>query len=111
MLDFRFINTLPYPIVIDAYTQDDQLVVDIYSNNSLDNVKYVLESEILEVYPIPTQYTSSFVQAASGELVDEGKEGYRVQVIRKKYVDGELESEEVISTTTYSPQPRIYNIS
>ncbi|OON98363.1 MAG: hypothetical protein ATN35_05335 [Epulopiscium sp. Nele67-Bin004] len=111
LLDFRFINTLPYPIVIDAYTQDDQLVVDIYSNNSLDNVKYVLESEILEVYPIPTQYTSSFVQAASGELIDEGKEGYRVQVIRKKYVDGELESEEVISTTTYSPQPRIYNIS
>lgn len=43
--DFKFINTLDYPIYISAYLTDDRICIDIWSNeNALNNKKYKSES-------------------------------------------------------------------
>ncbi|OOB77613.1 MAG: hypothetical protein BEN19_01800 [Epulopiscium sp. Nuni2H_MBin003] len=108
-LNLRFINTLSYPILINSYLEDDELTVDIYSNKALENIKYVITTDIIETTEPSTMYV--YNQAQNNGVVTAGKNGYTVQVTRQQYIDKEPIGElELISIDKYAMQSNIYNI-
>ncbi|MBU3145524.1 VanW family protein [Clostridium sp. CF012] len=79
-IDFKFKNTLEYPIYIEARTQNKNLYINIFSNSDLNKKKYIIDNNI------------------NGDA-----NGYRVKVIRKTYENGMLINSEFISNDVYIP--------
>lgn len=77
-IDLKFANTLDWPIYIEAYIQNSNLYINIFSNSNLKK-KYVMESNI-----------------------NKNSNGYKVKVIRKTYENGMLINSELISNDTYA---------
>lgn len=79
-IDFKFTNTLHYPIYIEGHTQNENLYINIFSNSNLSKKIYVIENDI-----------------------NEDDNVYKVKVIRKTYENGRLIHSEFISNDTYTP--------
>ncbi|WP_179632037.1 VanW family protein [Clostridium peptidivorans] len=79
-IDFKFTNTLDYPIYIEAHTQNKNLYINIFSNSNLRKKIYVIENHI-----------------------NQDENVYKVKVIRKTYENGVLIDSEFISNDTYTP--------
>lgn len=47
LLDYKFKNTLPYPIYIESALNNKNITFNIYSNNSLNNKKYDIVNELV----------------------------------------------------------------
>lgn len=110
-LDYQFKNTLEYPIYIQAYTTQDTLHINLYSNKALVGKTYKLKSEILEVLPSTTEYIKDTTLASgSKKLVQSGNKGYRVKVTREVYENDTLIDTHLISIDTYKPSNTIYRI-
>jgi vancomycin resistance protein YoaR len=78
-IDFKFINTLGYPMYIEGYTENKNLYINIFSNSDLNKKKYVIENNI-----------------------NEYNNGYQVKVRRKTYENGNLINSELISNDVYT---------
>ena len=78
-IDFKFINTLDYPIYIEGHTQNKNLYINIFSNSNLNKKKYIIENNI-----------------------NEDDNVYKVKVIRKTYESGVLVNSEFISNDVYA---------
>jgi vancomycin resistance protein YoaR len=78
-IDFKFTNTLDYPIYIQGYTENKNLHINIFSNSNLNKRKYIIESN-----------------------VNEDVNGYNVKVVRKTYESGMLINSEFISNDVYA---------
>ncbi|GCD10084.1 VanW family protein [Clostridium tagluense] len=79
-IDFKFTNTLDYPIYIEAYTKNKNLSINIFSNSNLNKKKYIIENNI-----------------------NEDDNVYKVNVTRKTYESGMLTNSEFISNDEYTP--------
>ncbi|MGE5629106.1 MAG: VanW family protein [Solirubrobacterales bacterium] len=75
-IDFKFTNTLEYPISIEGYVQNTELYINIYSNPNLNKKKYTIEN-------VP------------------GVNGANTEVIRKTYENGVVTNIENISSDEY----------
>ena len=78
-IDFKFVNTLNYPMFIEMYTENKKLFVNIFSNSDLNKKEYVIENN-----------------------VNEDDNVYKVNVIRKTYESGNLINSELISNDIYT---------
>ena len=111
-IDFKFVNTLPYPIYITSYTKNNKVFTDIYSNKTLLNSTYKLRSEVQQVLESTTKYiTDSSLPAGTKKLQSTGSTGYTVKVIRDTYFKENLQATEVLYYDTYSAIPTIYRIN
>lgn len=79
-IDFKFTNTLDYPIYIEGHTQNENLYINIFSDSNLRKKVYVIENDI-----------------------NQDENVYKVKVIRKTYENGVLIDSEFISNDTYTP--------
>ncbi len=110
-LDFKFTNTLEYPIYIVAYAKDNELYIDLYSNHSLTDKTYILKSEIYDVIPSPIRYIKdSSLPKETRSLVSSGYKGYKVKTIRETYNKEGLTESLIISWDTYAAGPTTYKI-
>ena len=110
-IDFKFKNTLDYPIYIVAYTEKNELIIDIYSNHALEDTTYILRSEIYGEIPSSTRYiTDSSLSKDARLLVSRGHKGYRVKTIREAYKNNKLIESRIISWDTYAAKPTTYKI-
>lgn len=110
-LDYKFKNTLGYPIIIEGYTSNEQLYFNIYSNAKLTNKTYTIENDVYEVIKPPIQYIyDRTYKETSPKLTGHGSNGYKVRVIRKTFENGSLNNSEVISNDTYKPTPTVYTV-
>lgn len=78
MIDFKFTNTLEYPISIEGYVQNKELYINIFSNPNLNKKKYTIENKITE-----------------------SKDVYVAEVIRNTYENGVVTNSEIISKDEY----------
>ncbi|MGK0464984.1 VanW family protein [Clostridium sp.] len=101
-LDYKFKNTLKYPIFIEGYTSNRNVSFNIYSSSTLTNRTYKISTETLqtiqpktEIVKDPTKYEGQ------KETVQKGYPGYKVKVTRKIYEKGKLIDTQVINNDTY----------
>lgn len=107
-IDFKFENTLDYPIFIESYTENKMLHINFYSNANLTKREYVIRNEIYDKIPPKIQIIEDESLPKGGsKVVRKGSDGYWVKVIRNTYEDGELIDSEIISDDYYKPVDRI----
>jgi len=107
-IDFKFENTLDYPIYIESYIKDKKVHIDFHSNKELLKKEYVIKSDIYDTIPAKIQIIED-ENLAAGEkvVVRKGSKGYWVMVTRNTYEDGELIDSEIISDDFYEPVDEI----
>lgn len=107
-IDYKFKNTLGYPIYIEAYTENKTLNINIYSNSSLAIKKYRIESNVYDTIQTNTRVVDNpGMQQGQISVTQKGYPGYRVKVLRYSYENGLLINSETISDDLYSPVPGV----
>ena len=110
-IDYKFKNTWEWPLYIKSFTEENNIYVQIYSNQALSDNKYKLTSETYEVIPSPVEYIrDSSLEKDKKELMEKGRVGYKVKVVREQYNKGELVGTETVSMDTYRPSKSYYKI-
>lgn len=101
-LDFKFKNSLDYPIYIQAYTESKNIYFNIYSDPSLTDKTYKITNDVYATIPSKIQYIDD-PTLTSGETqeIQPSHTGYKVKVYRDTYENGTAVKHEVISDDTY----------
>jgi Uncharacterized vancomycin resistance protein len=103
-IDFKFKNTLKYPIYIDAYTEKKNLYVNIYSNSSLTKRKYAIASDVYETIQSDTKtIDDTDIPEGQVSVVQNGYYGHKVKVKRDTYENGIVINSDIISYDLYPP--------
>lgn len=103
-IDYKFTNTLSYPIYIEGYVQNKNLYFNIYSNSSLTKRTYEVYNDIYETLQ-PKVIEKQDPNMFEGDTAIEQQPyvGYRVKVYRKTIENGAVVNTELISTDFYKP--------
>ncbi|WBW98793.1 VanW family protein [Oceanirhabdus sp. W0125-5] len=101
-LDYKFVNTLDYPIFIEGYTKDKEIFINMYSNSSVIDGEYVMVSNVVEVLE-PTVKKIEDPELYVGEevVVKKPITGYIVEVYREHRKNGRVLKKEFISKDRY----------
>lgn len=103
-VDFKFKNTLKYPIYIDAYTEKKNLYVNVYSNSSLTKRKYDIISDVYEtIEPDTKTINDPDLREGQVSVVQTGYSGHKVKVKRDTYENGIVVNSDIISYDLYPP--------
>ena len=108
-LDYKFTNTLQYPVFIESIVQNKILTFNIYSNSSLTNKTYNLVNEIYEtVQPGPTKYIYDPTLLV-GETIQEQFPliGYKVRVYKNTIENGKVIEHQQISDDQYKVKDEV----
>ena len=103
-IDFKFKNNSGYPIFIEGYCENNQVVTNIYGHKSLKSeydIKF--ESEVTEVIPAPaTKYVDDATLDEGKEVVDvTAIDGKRVNLYKLYYKNGVLERRVLVNSSYY----------
>ena len=119
-IDFIFKNTSPGRLYITAHvtqgSSSKNLLtrIRIYGESLGDNVVYKLHSVIDEVLKseeivyVPDKDQVATVYKDETELIRKATDGYRVSTYLRKYMDGVLVDEKLVSRDRYNPKPAEY---
>lgn len=101
-IDYKFKNTLKYPVYIESYIRGNTLVCSIYSNRALNDTKYDFVSEVYETVPSRTIYVNDSSLSRGTEIIDSSsKTGYKVNVYKITYKNGTQVSKELLYKDYY----------
>ncbi len=103
-IDYKFKNTLDYPIYIEGITNGLNVTFNIYSNRSLKNKIYNISSEVYEtVKPIEKYIDDYSLPLGKTQIVKEGRIGYKVKVYRSTIENGKVIKKELLYNDFYRP--------
>lgn len=100
--DYKFKNTYDFPIYIEGYCSNRNLVFNVYGDTTASNKTYDFTSEVYETLTPNTQ-TIQDPNLPEGQTVTEKAPttGYRVKAYLHTYENGALVKTEQISNDTY----------
>lgn len=111
-IDYKFKNTLNYPIYIEGYTLNNEIVFKVYSNSSLKNNRYEIVSKDYKKIPRKIKYIKDVKLDEGEKIVDKsGSDGYKVKVFRITYANGIKVNENLIYDDFYKPVDKIVKIN
>ncbi|CDM69632.1 VanW family protein [Clostridium bornimense] len=111
--DYKFKNTLSYPIYIEGYTNNGTLTFNIYSNEGAvtSGVSYKMRGEITEtVQPSVTRENDDTLEIGEEKVESNGTVGYKSIGYLDKIVNGQVVSSEKINTDYYKPSDTIIKV-
>jgi Uncharacterized vancomycin resistance protein len=107
-IDYKFTNTLEYPIYIQAYTENKQLFINVYSNNSLTSKSYTIDNTVYETIGNAQRIIDNPAMEEGNMVVTQnGYQGYKVRVVRNTWENNTVTNTEIISDDLYLPVPRV----
>lgn len=110
-IDYKFKNTLSYPLYIESKAGRGKVTFNIYSNSSVADIKYSLVNEVVEVLEPEIIYNSvDTIPNGSIEKVQEPIKGYKVKVYLVSYKNGKEIKRELLSKDNYKKVDGIYNV-
>jgi vancomycin resistance protein YoaR len=110
-LDLIFRNDFDYPIVIDSKVEGTRVYFNIYGDK--ENRDYSVRISTSHVSTIPYKVHENLDESlapGTKDLVQEGRNGYRVNSFKSIVRDGEVISTEQLSHDYYRERDFIYNI-
>ncbi|MBU3161324.1 VanW family protein [Clostridium frigoris] len=111
-LDYKFTNTLKYPVFIESFVSNKILTFNVYSNSSLANKSYNLVNDIYDaVQPGPTQYIDDATLPV-GSISQEQFPliGYKVRTYKDTIQNGNVINHELISNDSYQLKDEVIRI-
>ena len=100
--DYKFKNTYDFPIYIEGYVSNRNLIFNVYGDTVSNNKTYDFTSEVYETLT-PTTQTIQDPNLPEGQTITEKSPttGYRVKTYLHTYENGTLVKTEQISNDTY----------
>lgn len=113
--DFKFKNTLEYPIYIEGITDkvNGRLTFNIYSNGGAitSGVSYKMRGEVTEtVQPSVKRENDNTLEVGQEKVESNGTVGYKSVGYLDKIVNGQVVSSEKINTDYYRPSDTIIKV-
>lgn len=103
-LDYKFKNTLDYPIYIEGDASGGTVTFNIYTNSSLANIITEVRSEVYDTIQPGVKYLDDpTLPVGQTQQIQAPYTGFKVKVIKKTTKNGNLVSEEVIADDFYKP--------
>lgn len=103
-IDYKFKNTLPYPIYIEGYVNGGNICFNVYSNSSLAGKRYEITNEVYATIQATTKNIDDPGMASGQtEVVQKPYTGYKVKVYKKAIENGNVTSQETVSDDYYRP--------
>ena len=109
-LDFQFRNGYPFPVLIHTQTEGGKLSVAIYGNvhSNSNTFQYQLYSKEVETYPIKEEFViDNTLAAGEKRVLQQGKNGKKVETYRQVWQGETLLKDEKISTDIYQGKKQI----
>ena len=102
-LDYKFTNTLQYPIFIESIVQNKILTFNVYSDSSLTNKTYNFVNDVYEaVEPGPTKYIEDNTLLIGETIQDQFPlTGYKVRTYKDTIQNGKVIEHQLISDDSY----------
>jgi len=101
-IDYKFVNTNPYPIYIEATTINRKLTFNIYSNATLTKRTYEVYTEVYETIQPKTNEVPDATLKLGDRVIDQiAYQGYKVKTYRRTIENGAIISTELISNDYY----------
>lgn len=102
-IDYKFKNTLEFPVYIEAYTENRNVVFSVYSDKSLTSRTYDLVNEVYDTMQPEVKYVDDAnMDEGVTETVQPASIGYKVKVYKNTYENGKLISHDLITNETYN---------
>ena len=108
-IDFKFRNDYEYPVYIEAYTYNGSVTVTFYGKETRPANRTVEFESVTEqtINPPADVVTEDPSQPLGYEQVTQSAHtGYVASFYKLVYVDGVLESRELVNRSTYNAYPR-----
>lgn len=103
-LDYKFKNTLDYPIYIEADSSGGVVAFNIYSNQALVSTVTEVHSNVYQTIQPNVKYVDdSTLAVGQTEQVQAPSTGYKVKVTKKTTKNGAVISEDLIADDFYKP--------
>jgi vancomycin resistance protein YoaR len=103
-LDYKFKNTLKYPLYIQGSTSDGNVTFNIYSNSSLANTVTELKSEVYQTIQPGVKYVDDpTLPVGQTQEVQAPSTGFKVKVIKTTTQNGKVISQGVVTDDFYKP--------
>lgn len=107
-IDYKFKNTLDYPIYIEGIADGSKVTFNIYSNRVLKNKIYNISSEVYETVKPRERYIDDHtLPLGKTQIVQEGRVGYKVKVYRSTIKNGKVIKKELLYNDFYKPGERV----
>ena len=108
-IDFKFRNDYDYPVYIEAYTYGSSVTVTFYGKetrpaNRTIEFESVTEQTISPGADVVTEYPTQ--PEGYEQVTQSAHTGYVAAFYKLVYVDGALESRELVNRSTYNAYPR-----
>lgn len=102
-IDYKFKNTLEFPVYIEAYTENRNVVFSVYSDKSLTSRTYDLVNEVYATMQPEVKYVDDpNMDEGVTETVQPASIGYKVKVYKNTYENGKLIAHDLITNETYN---------
>jgi len=103
LIDLKFHNQTPYPVLIVASVDNDRLTVALFGRQTgRQDVKIVTENE--EVAPRVVVRTDPQLAPGETKVLSKGAPGYYANVYRVVSQDGKVTAKELVSRDFYRPR-------
>jgi vancomycin resistance protein YoaR len=103
-IDYKFKNTLEYPIYIEGYVQNKTLYFNLYSNSVFKNKTYTLINELIQTVPsTTTTVQDATLEEGKQETVKKAYDGYKLKVTKNTLENNIVTKTEVLYTDYYRP--------
>lgn len=110
-IDYKFKNTLEYPILIEGFTEKGNVCFNIYSDSFLTDTKYDLVNEIYETNAPEMIYKKDpLLPRGVIEKEESPHTGYKVRVYLVGYRNGKEISRQLISKDVYSKVDGVFRV-
>lgn len=107
-IDYKFKNSYKYPIYIQAYVENSEVVFNIYSNNKLKNRNYEFLQETYWEKPIEVTYKlDSNIPIGVETVENPGSVGYKVKTYRNIYENGVKIKSDLLYDDYYEPVNKV----
>ena len=108
--DLVFTNPLKTPILISAVIEGNSLTVALLGKGTR-KYRYTLEPRIVERIPPQLVRVEDPSLEQGHEVIEEqGQEGFKVELWRKSFLDGEEVGSERLGLSVYKPKPRLIRV-
>lgn len=110
-LDLKFRNDFDYPIYISSRVVNRTVYFDIYGDREKRDYTIQMEPKITQVIPHKTkEVLKASLAPGTRELVQAGRNGYKVTSYKHKIKNGKVFESKVVSNDYYKEREAIYNI-
>ena len=107
-IDYKFKNTLNYPIYIEGIATNEKVTFNVYSNSSLNKIKYDLIGEVHDKVPFKTIYEKDNTLPLNFEKIfQNGSIGCKVDVFLVASENDKIISKKLIYKDLYNPGNKV----